>query len=156
MKKLIIILGLLLATSVAFGKPAYKQWKSDAYRQSWDSDDIVINGFLRLRADYFSDKKKPQDKVVIAYYIDTNKIDNGKVRLIITMLTSVPLDFSVGVNEAVFRKNNDEVTNVLMGNERFVDGYYTYSANLGWVTTDDLKGGISACILRIKLEVIRA
>ena len=142
MKKLILSLMLLImVTSMAFGKPAYKQWKSDAYRQSWDSDDVVINGFLRLRVDYFSDKKKPQDKVVIAYYIDTNQIDNGKVRLMITMLTSVHLDFSVGVNEAVFIKNNDEVTNVLMGNERFVDGYYTYSADLGWVTTDDLKGG---------------
>ena len=140
MKKLIIILGLLLATSVAFGKPAYKTWKAGAFTSSWHEMEMA-GRYLMLHGNTYSSKKRGGGNVVVASFLDTNQIDSGKVRVMVTMVVSEPLDYSVGKNMGFFISGTNYNIKVLLSNETFQDNRYMYYADFGYVDLEALRTG---------------
>ena len=99
MKKLTLSLVLLItATSVAFGKPAYKQWKWEKMDYSVNRDVEVEGSYLRFGYMSFRHKTKKDGNVYIGLFADTNRLTEGKVRIMVTASTSEKVDFSVGSN----------------------------------------------------------
>ena len=96
MKKLIIIFGLLLATSVAFGKSAYKQWGKKATVEEWKTNDNTSAYALPYL--YAYKKGKKDGDMVLAVYVLTNDINQGSAHVMVTMSTSEPIDNEVGKN----------------------------------------------------------
>lgn len=108
MKKLILCLILLFTvTGVAFGKPAYKQWKEKAlnktlmdYTEAMVTNDLK-SGYLRLNAYIYNTSKKADGDMIISAYIFTNGVTDGKARVCVTVSTSEAIDFNVGQNKAI-------------------------------------------------------
>ena len=98
MKKLMIIFGLLLATGVAFGKPAYKQWGKNSVVEEWKEYDIQGAYAPKYLTAY---KKGGKDGgMSVAVYVKTNNIAQKSVLVAVSLVTSEPIDFTVGDNFA--------------------------------------------------------
>lgn len=142
MKKLMIIFGLLLATSVAFGKPAYKQWKWEKMDYSVNRDVEVEGSYLRFGYMSFRHKTKKDGNVYIGLFADTNRLTEGKVRIMVTASTSEKVDFSVGSNSVYLICIGAGVTNTTPFKDVGVsDGRYSYFADVGWVDVRCLDTG---------------
>ena len=142
MKKLIIILGLLLATVTAFGKPAYKQWKKDKVDYSINRDKEVEGSYLRLGYMNVRHKTKKDGDFAVAWYLNTNQFVSGQVRIMVSVSASDEIDFSVGSNTVRYISIGSGITNnVLLTKVSVSDGRYNYFADIGWVEASSLKGG---------------
>lgn len=125
MKKLTLSLVLLItATSVAFGKPAYKQWKKGSYEIDGKS---VTEGELRgmitnrdlCQTEYMIYNKSDNEdamQVYLQYYIESHQI-----RLVIQVVTPEEIDFKVGKNIIELIENGDVVKRVKLS-QMTIDG----------------------------------
>ena len=142
MKKLIIVFGLLLVTGVAFGKPAYRQWKENKVDYSINRDKEVEGSYLRLGYMQVRHKTKKDGDFVVGWYLDTNRFNEGQVRIMVSVSASDKIDFSVGSNTVRYLSIGSGITNnVLLTNVSVSDGRYNYFADIGWVEASSLKGG---------------
>lgn len=99
MKKLILGLVLLVTVaSVAFGKPAYKQWGKNSVVEEWKEYDIQGAYAPKYLTAY---KKGGKDgSMSVAVYVKTNNIAKKSVLVAVSLITSEPIDFAVGDNFA--------------------------------------------------------
>ena len=111
MKKLVLILVVILS-SVAFGKPAYKQWTEKEVTNRFIRDYSVSGGYFSRGYYYTYDKKGKKGDMVTVLYVNTNDARNDKFTLMVTISTSEPIDFTVGGNEVSLGSVN-YVTNIV-------------------------------------------
>lgn len=98
MKKSVLILGLIIST-VAFGKPAYKQWTEKEVINKFTTKRIFESGYFSRGYYYIYDKKGKKGDMVTTLFVNTNDARNDKFTLMVTVSTSEPIDFDVGDNE---------------------------------------------------------
>lgn len=111
MKKLVIILWLIIST-VAFGKPAYKQWTAKEVTNRFITE-YSVSGVYYSRGYYYTyDKKGKKGKMLTALYLNTNDARNNRFAFTVTVTTSEPIDFTVGGNEVALGSVN-YVTNIV-------------------------------------------
>lgn len=135
MKKLVIILGLIISTTVAFGKPAYKQWKKSAvdFNRISSSSSVQVANFVNN--EYITAIRKKSDWMSAALYISTNRLADGVADFSVSLVVTEPIDFSVGSN--TIRLQNTE----LCAKFKFItnsNGVYSYRASITNVSLDDI------------------
>ena len=141
MKTLIIILGLLLATVTAFGKPAYKQWKERALNKKaldYSKEEVnsdVAHGYVRLDAYYYHTSKKADGDMIVSAHVFTNGITSGKARVTVTVSTSEEIDFGVGSNKVIIGAYKTEME--VRDNSGAQMAASIFSG--GWVSVSDKK-----------------
>ena len=137
MKKLILSLVLLItATSVGFGKPAYKQWKD---YQKLDSGGVSHGngGILMLEYGLYGTGRDKDGNVMLAVYLNTNQIANGKVDVYCMASVTEAIDFSVGSNTVTF----STYVGRLESKGQTDDGRYIYQVTFKDVDVELLNGG---------------
>lgn len=97
MKKLVIILWLIIST-VAFGKPAYKQWSKSSVKEEFKKLDTSVAGVYAPEYIYSYKKGKKDGSMSTAVYVYTNRLSYDKADVVAVLMTSEPIDFSVGKN----------------------------------------------------------
>ena len=134
MKKLALILGLIIST-VAFGKPAYKQWKKervDFKRLSSPSSLQVVNF---VNSEYVTVMHKKSDWMSLALYISTNRLSDSVADVVVSLATSEPIDFSVGSNTIRLQSTELYATFKFITNS---SRSYSYKASITNVSLDDV------------------
>ena len=134
MKKLVLILGLIIST-VAFGKPAYKQWKKSAvdFNRISSSSSMQVANFVN--SEYVTVIRKKSDWMSLALYISTNRLSDGVADVSVSLATTEPIDFSVGSNTIRLQ------TTELCAKFKFItnsNGVYSYRASITNVSLDDI------------------
>lgn len=134
MKKLVIILWLIIST-VAFGKPAYKQWKKERvdFKRLSSSSSLQVANFYNC--EYVTVMNKKSDWMSLALYISTNRLSDGIADVFVSLATTEPIDFSVGTNTIRLQSTELRASFKFITN---INGVYSYRASITNVSFDDI------------------
>lgn len=134
MKKLVLILWLIIST-VAFGKPAYKQWKKERvdFKRLSSSSSLQVANFYNC--EYVTVMNKKSDWMSLALYISTNRLSDGIADVFVSLATTEPIDFSVGTNTIRLQSTELRASFKFITN---INGVYSYRASITNVSFDDI------------------